>query len=143
MECRRQGSRFWQGSSIAAQSSLVFFWVCYCVELIEQLANVIWHFLAVDFELAPQDGSNRFHCLLQEFLLFFYILDHAGKRHSPLPVPFSDKSEIATSNDRLSQLTRFQRQEALERLGRGEVQADIARSYGVSQAAISVLANGI
>jgi DNA invertase Pin-like site-specific DNA recombinase len=38
-------------------------------------------------------------------------------------------------------LSHYQRQEALEGLGRGEVQADIARSYGVSQALISVLAN--
>jgi DNA invertase Pin-like site-specific DNA recombinase len=36
-------------------------------------------------------------------------------------------------------LTPFQRQEALERLQRGEVQADVARSYGVSQATISTL----
>jgi DNA invertase Pin-like site-specific DNA recombinase len=36
-------------------------------------------------------------------------------------------------------LTTFQRVEALERLQRGEVQADIARSYGVSQATISML----
>jgi hypothetical protein len=39
-------------------------------------------------------------------------------------------------------MSAFQRAEALERLGRGEVQADIARSYGVSQATISILANG-
>jgi DNA invertase Pin-like site-specific DNA recombinase len=36
-------------------------------------------------------------------------------------------------------LNTFQKQEALERLQRGEVQADIARSYGVSQATISML----
>lgn len=44
---------------------------------------------------------------------------------------------------RPSKLTAFQKQEALERLGRGEVQADVARSYGVSQATISVLARRI
>jgi DNA invertase Pin-like site-specific DNA recombinase len=37
-------------------------------------------------------------------------------------------------------LTAYQRQEALERLEKGEAQADIARSYGVSQATISRLA---
>ena len=37
-------------------------------------------------------------------------------------------------------LTPFQRQEALARLARGEIQADVARSYQVSQATISVLA---
>jgi DNA invertase Pin-like site-specific DNA recombinase len=36
-------------------------------------------------------------------------------------------------------MTAFQKQEALERLTRGEVQADVARSYNVSQATISVL----
>ena len=36
-------------------------------------------------------------------------------------------------------LTPQQREEALERLGNGEVQADLARSYGVSQATISRL----
>ncbi len=40
-------------------------------------------------------------------------------------------------------LSSFQKQEALERLQRGEVQADVARSYGVSQATISVLARAI
>jgi DNA invertase Pin-like site-specific DNA recombinase len=38
-------------------------------------------------------------------------------------------------------LTPYQRQEALERLEKGEAQADIARSYGVSQATISRLAS--
>src|SRR5215475_14125215 len=37
-------------------------------------------------------------------------------------------------------MSAFQRREALERLGRGEMQADIARSYGVSQATISIMA---
>jgi DNA invertase Pin-like site-specific DNA recombinase len=41
---------------------------------------------------------------------------------------------------RPSALKPFQRQEAIERLERGESQADIARSYGVSQATISRLA---
>ena len=36
-------------------------------------------------------------------------------------------------------LTAHQRQEALQRLGNGEAQADLARSYGVSQATISRL----
>ena len=36
-------------------------------------------------------------------------------------------------------LTRHQRQEALQRLANGEVQADVARSYDVSQATISRL----
>jgi DNA invertase Pin-like site-specific DNA recombinase len=36
-------------------------------------------------------------------------------------------------------LTPHQRAEALQRLGNGEVQADLARSYGVSQATISRL----
>jgi DNA invertase Pin-like site-specific DNA recombinase len=36
-------------------------------------------------------------------------------------------------------LTRHQRAEALQRLANGEVQADLARSYGVSQATISRL----
>jgi DNA invertase Pin-like site-specific DNA recombinase len=36
-------------------------------------------------------------------------------------------------------LTRHQRQEARQRLAEGEVQADLARSYGVSQATISRL----
>ena len=40
---------------------------------------------------------------------------------------------------RPSKLTPFQKQEALERLQRGDVQADVARSYGVSQATISML----
>jgi DNA invertase Pin-like site-specific DNA recombinase len=39
-------------------------------------------------------------------------------------------------------LTPHQRQEALERLAAGEAQADIARSYNVSQATISRLAPG-
>jgi DNA invertase Pin-like site-specific DNA recombinase len=34
-------------------------------------------------------------------------------------------------------LTPYQRQEAIERLEKGEAQADVARSYGVSQATIS------
>jgi DNA invertase Pin-like site-specific DNA recombinase len=37
-------------------------------------------------------------------------------------------------------LSAYQRQEAIERLGNGEPQNDIARSYGVSQATISRLA---
>jgi hypothetical protein len=37
-------------------------------------------------------------------------------------------------------LTVHQRQEALQRLADGAVQADLARSYGVSEAAISRLA---
>jgi DNA invertase Pin-like site-specific DNA recombinase len=37
-------------------------------------------------------------------------------------------------------LTTHQRQEARQRLAEGEVQADLARSYGVSQATISRLA---
>jgi DNA invertase Pin-like site-specific DNA recombinase len=40
-------------------------------------------------------------------------------------------------------LSSFQKQEAFERLQRGEVQADIARSYGVSQATISTLVGTI
>jgi DNA invertase Pin-like site-specific DNA recombinase len=40
---------------------------------------------------------------------------------------------------RKPKMTDFQKREALERLGRGEVQADIARSYGVSQTTISFL----
>ena len=36
-------------------------------------------------------------------------------------------------------LTPHQRQEALQRLGNGEAQADVARSYDVSQATISRL----
>jgi DNA invertase Pin-like site-specific DNA recombinase len=43
---------------------------------------------------------------------------------------------------RPSVLTAHQRQEALERLGNGEAQADLARSYGVSQATISRLSAG-
>src|SRR5437879_8367516 len=39
-------------------------------------------------------------------------------------------------------LTPHQRAEALQRLGNGEVQADLARSYGVSQATISRLQAG-
>ena len=41
---------------------------------------------------------------------------------------------------RPSSLTAHQRQEALQQLQDGEVQADVARSYGVSQATISRLA---
>jgi DNA invertase Pin-like site-specific DNA recombinase len=37
-------------------------------------------------------------------------------------------------------LTAHQRQEAMERLAKGEAQADIARSYAVSQSTISRLA---
>jgi len=37
-------------------------------------------------------------------------------------------------------LTAHQRQEALQRLGTGEAQADVARSFNVSQATISRLA---
>jgi DNA invertase Pin-like site-specific DNA recombinase len=37
-------------------------------------------------------------------------------------------------------LTPHQRTEALQRLAQGEAQADLARSYGVSQATISSLA---
>ena len=37
-------------------------------------------------------------------------------------------------------MSEFQRREAMERVGRGEVQADVARSYGVSPATISILA---
>jgi DNA invertase Pin-like site-specific DNA recombinase len=37
-------------------------------------------------------------------------------------------------------LTPHQRQEALQRLGSGEAQADVARSFNVSQATISRLA---
>jgi DNA invertase Pin-like site-specific DNA recombinase len=40
---------------------------------------------------------------------------------------------------RPSALTVHQRQEALQRLGNGEAQADVARSYDVSQATISRL----
>ncbi len=40
---------------------------------------------------------------------------------------------------RPASLTRYQRQEAIERLERGETQADIARTFGVSQATISRL----
>jgi DNA invertase Pin-like site-specific DNA recombinase len=39
-------------------------------------------------------------------------------------------------------LTAHQRKEALQRLSEGAVQADLARSYGVSQATISRLAAG-
>ena len=39
-------------------------------------------------------------------------------------------------------LTRHQRQEALQRLAKGEAQADVARSFNVSQATISRLAAG-
>jgi DNA invertase Pin-like site-specific DNA recombinase len=39
-------------------------------------------------------------------------------------------------------LTAHQRAEALQRLGNGEAQADLARSYGVSQATISRLSGG-
>jgi CO/xanthine dehydrogenase Mo-binding subunit len=38
-------------------------------------------------------------------------------------------------------MSEFQRRKARERLDRGEVQADVARSYGVSPATISILAN--
>jgi DNA invertase Pin-like site-specific DNA recombinase len=41
---------------------------------------------------------------------------------------------------RPSALTPHQRQEVMQRLARGEAQADLARSYGVSQATISRLA---
>jgi DNA invertase Pin-like site-specific DNA recombinase len=41
---------------------------------------------------------------------------------------------------RPSSLTPHQRAEAIERVANGEVQADVARSYGVSQATISRLA---
>ena len=41
---------------------------------------------------------------------------------------------------RPSALTAHQRQEALQRLAQGEAQADIARSYDISQATISRLA---
>jgi DNA invertase Pin-like site-specific DNA recombinase len=41
---------------------------------------------------------------------------------------------------RPSALTAHQRQEALQRLGKGEAQADVARSFNVSQATISRLA---
>jgi DNA invertase Pin-like site-specific DNA recombinase len=41
---------------------------------------------------------------------------------------------------RPSKLTAHQRQEAIQRLAEGAVQADLARSYGVSQATISRLA---
>ena len=40
-------------------------------------------------------------------------------------------------------LTAHQRQEALERLSKGEAQADIARSFNVGQATISRLAGSI
>jgi DNA invertase Pin-like site-specific DNA recombinase len=40
---------------------------------------------------------------------------------------------------RLPKLTPHQRQEALERLGKGDTQADIARTFNVSQATISRL----
>jgi DNA invertase Pin-like site-specific DNA recombinase len=40
-------------------------------------------------------------------------------------------------------LTPHQRQEALQRLGNGEAQADVARSYNVSQATISRLQAGL
>jgi DNA invertase Pin-like site-specific DNA recombinase len=40
-------------------------------------------------------------------------------------------------------LTPFQKQEAMDRLQRGEVQADVARSYGVSQATISMLLSAV
>jgi hypothetical protein len=39
-------------------------------------------------------------------------------------------------------LTAHQRQEALQRLAEGAAQADVARSYNVSQARISSLASG-
>jgi DNA invertase Pin-like site-specific DNA recombinase len=42
---------------------------------------------------------------------------------------------------RPSKLSPFQRQEALTRLENGEAQADVARSYGVHQSAISRLAS--
>jgi DNA invertase Pin-like site-specific DNA recombinase len=40
-------------------------------------------------------------------------------------------------------MTAFQKQEALQRLAAGEIQADIARSYQVSQATISLMARGL
>jgi len=43
---------------------------------------------------------------------------------------------------RKPKLTPFQRMEALERLGRGETQAAVARSYNVSQTTVSFMANG-
>jgi DNA invertase Pin-like site-specific DNA recombinase len=43
---------------------------------------------------------------------------------------------------RPSALTAHQRQEALQRLGNGEAQADVARTFNVSQATISRLAVG-
>jgi DNA invertase Pin-like site-specific DNA recombinase len=43
---------------------------------------------------------------------------------------------------RKPKLTPFQRAEALERLTRGETQADVARSYNVSQTTVSFMANG-
>jgi DNA invertase Pin-like site-specific DNA recombinase len=43
---------------------------------------------------------------------------------------------------RPSKLTHFQRQEAMARLAKGETQADVARSYNITQAAISLMANG-
>src|SRR5262245_33358923 len=43
---------------------------------------------------------------------------------------------------RPSKLTHFQRQELLERLSHGEMQADVARNYNITQAGVSLMANG-
>src|SRR5262245_66620589 len=49
------------------------------------------------------------------------------------------KDTWADTTGRPAALTPHQRAEALQRLANGEVQADLARSYGVSQATISRL----
>src|SRR5205085_1154969 len=55
----------------------------------------------------------------------------------------SNRPELAKARGvkfgRPAPLTAHQPQEALQRLGNGEAQADLARSYGVSQATISRL----
>src|SRR5262249_14857930 len=65
----------------------------------------------------------------------------AGRVSSPEPAPAATaRRHRAVRFGRPPSLTPHQRREAMERLAQGAAQAELARSYGVSQSTISRLA---
>ena len=60
----------------------------------------------------------------------------AGKHSQRIKTAFAARRARGASIGRPQKLMPDQRQEALQRLGSGETQANVARSYGLSQATI-------
>jgi len=84
--------------------------------------------------------------LLAEFILTIFFSSIGGFERHLIRARTDEGRNRAKARGvkfgRKPKLTPFQRAEALERLTRGETQADVARSYNVSQTTVSFMANG-